>query len=110
MHKHPFGLKPIVSINGNKMKTEFQRRWFYFEFPVLTDHILIFGERQMKFEDNVDEVVSENDWNHVVVSVDVDFKWNPTEPLVVRTGLHVIKPKSSVEDIRFIDPYKPTFL
>ncbi|KAG4977447.1 hypothetical protein JHK86_036921 [Glycine max] len=110
MHKHPFGLKPIVSINGNKMKTEFQRRWFYFEFPVLTDHILIFGERQIKFEDNVDEVVSENDWNHVVVSVDVDFKWNPTEPLVVRTGLHVIKPKSSVEDIRFIDPYKPTFL
>ena len=74
MHKHPFGLKPIVSINGNKMKTEFQRRWFYFEFPVLTDHILIFGERQMKFEDNVDEVVSENDWNHVVVSVKCAYK------------------------------------
>ncbi|RDX93326.1 TMV resistance protein N, partial [Mucuna pruriens] len=110
MHKHPIGLKPSVSINGNKMKTGFQTKLFNFEFPVLTDHILTFGDRQIKFEDNVDVVLSKNEWNHVVVSIDIDFKWNPTEPFAVRTGLHVIKKNSSMDDIRFTDPYnQPCF-
>ncbi|RDX98506.1 Disease resistance-like protein CSA1, partial [Mucuna pruriens] len=106
MHKHPIGFKPVVSINGSKMKSGFQTKLFNLEFPVLTDHILTFGEEQIKFEDNVDEVLSEKEWNHVVVSIDIDCKWNPTEEFVVRTGLHVIKPKSSMNDIRFTDPYK----
>jgi len=45
VHKHPFGFKSIVSINGDKMKTELQAKWFYFEFPVLTDHILLVEDR-----------------------------------------------------------------
>lgn len=100
----------MMIINGNKMRTEFlTEKWFNFEFLVGTDHMLIFGEKQIKFKDNLVEVLLENEWNHVVVSIDIDLTLNPTVLSVIQTGLHIFK-QSSMEDIRFSDPYDQPFL
>nr|WIL60057.1 nodulation protein [Melilotus officinalis] len=111
MHKLPIKLRPVVIVNGTKMETEFQtQKLFNFEFPLLIDHILIFDQTHVKFKDNVDEVPSEDKWNHVVVSIHVDFKWDPTEPFVVQTGLNVIEQISSMDDIQFTNPYSEQFV
>lgn len=105
MHRLPICFRLIVIINGNKMRTELQtKQWFDFELPLLTDHILIVGERQVNFEDNMDEVLSVNEWNRAIISIDIDSKWNPTELFVVWTGLHVIEQKRSMDSIRFTNP------
>ncbi|AET02383.1 putative TIR domain, winged helix-turn-helix DNA-binding domain-containing protein [Medicago truncatula] len=105
MHKIPTGFRPIVIINGNIMKTMLPaEKWFDFEFPVLTDHIFIVGERHIKFEDNMDEVLSENEWNHAVISIDIDFKWSSSGLFAAWIGLHVIKQKCSMDRIQFTNP------
>ncbi|GAU51639.1 hypothetical protein TSUD_414630 [Trifolium subterraneum] len=106
MYKIPTKFRPIVIINGNIMKTELPTKtWFDFEFPMLTDHIFIVGERHIKFEDNVDEVLSENEWNHAVVSIDIEFKSNPIGQFAAWIGLHVIKQKCSMGRIQFTNPF-----
>jgi len=72
MHKLPNKLRPIVVIDGTNMETEFQtQKVFYSVFALLIDQMLI-------IKGNVDRVPWEDEWNHVVVSINVDFKWNPT--------------------------------
>jgi hypothetical protein len=107
MHKIPTKFRPIVIINGNIMKTELPTKtWFDSEFPMLTDHIFIVGERHIKFEDNVDEVLSANEWNHAVISMDIDdFKWNSTGQFAAWIGLHVITQKCSMGRIQFTNPF-----
>ncbi|KAK2354127.1 TMV resistance protein N [Trifolium repens] len=106
MHKIPTKFRPIVIINGNIMKTELPTKtWFDSEFPMLTDHIFIVGERHIKFEDNVDEVLSANEWNHAVISMDIDFKWNSTGQFAAWIGLHVMKQKCIMGRIQFTNPF-----
>jgi hypothetical protein len=111
MRKITTRFRPIVIVNGNIMKTKLPTKiWFDFEFPMLTDHIFIVGERHIKFEDNVDEVLSENEWNHAVVSIDIDFKSNPIEQFAAGIGLHVIKQKCSMDKIQFTNPFNQPIL
>ncbi|XP_068503057.1 TMV resistance protein N-like isoform X4 [Phaseolus vulgaris] len=95
--------------------------WFREKFPVmdlcfvlgpmaLDYHILIIGTKYMKLGDNLDKSLSENEWNHVVVSIALDFEPTPEEIFVKQTALHVIKPESSMDDIQFTDPCnQPSF-
>ncbi|XP_057446600.1 TMV resistance protein N-like isoform X2 [Lotus japonicus] len=102
---------PIVTVNGNaiKMKLLTEKR-FCFDFSALTDHILIIGTRYMIFEDNLDNVLSENEWNNVVVSIGIDFESSSKEIAVKETGIHVIKQECNIGDIRFKSPYDEPFL
>ncbi|TKY60166.1 TMV resistance protein N [Spatholobus suberectus] len=98
--------RPIMTINGNTVEIQFlTEKRFCFDFPVLDDHILIIGTKYMNFGDNLDKAVSKTEWNHVAVSIGIDFEPTPKEMIVKRTGLHIIKPKSSMDNIQFTDPY-----
>lgn len=106
MVKESILFRPIMTINGNTMEIQLlTEKRFCFDFPTLDDHVLIIGTKYMKFEDNMDEVLPKNEWNHVVVSIGIDFEPTPKEMIVKQSGLHLIKPKSSMDDIRFTNPY-----
>ncbi|RDX58063.1 TMV resistance protein N, partial [Mucuna pruriens] len=111
MDKDSILFRPIMTINGNTVEIQFlTEKRFCFDFPALDDHILIIGTKYIKFGDNMDKVLSKNEWNHVVVSIGIDFEPSPKEMIVKQSGLHVIKPKSSMDDIQFTDPYsQPSF-
>lgn len=44
----------------------------FIKYPVVTNHVLVFGKRQIKLDD-LDEVLLENEWNHVNVMVFIDI-------------------------------------
>lgn len=111
MGKDSILFKPIVTVNGNAMEIKILTgKRFCFDFSTLTDHILIIGTRYMKFEDNLDKVLLENEWNNVMVSIGIDFESIPKEIVVKGTGIHVTKQNNNMEDIRFTDPYTLPFL
>jgi len=103
--------RPIMTINGNTMEiNSLTDKRFCFDFPASDYHILIIGTKYMKFGDNLDKPLSKNEWNHVVVSIALDFEPTPKEIIVKQTALHVIKPESSMDDIQFTDPCnQPSF-
>ncbi|XP_022639967.1 uncharacterized protein LOC106769791 isoform X6 [Vigna radiata var. radiata] len=111
MGKDSILFRPIMTINGNTMEIQsLTDKRFCFDFPALDYHILIIGTKYMKFGDNLDKPLSKNEWNHVVVSIALDFEPTPKEIIVKQTALHVIKPESSMDDIQFTDPCnQPSF-
>ncbi|XP_068503059.1 TMV resistance protein N-like isoform X6 [Phaseolus vulgaris] len=111
MGKDSILFRPIMTINGNTMEIQsLTDKRFCFDFPALDYHILIIGTKYMKLGDNLDKSLSENEWNHVVVSIALDFEPTPEEIFVKQTALHVIKPESSMDDIQFTDPCnQPSF-
>jgi hypothetical protein len=48
-----------------------------------------------KFNDNMDKALFENKWNHAEVDFGFPFMYS---------GIHVLKDKSSMEDIQFTNP------
>ena len=73
------------------------------------DHILILalGQKLIKFKDEVTDVISKNEWNHVEVLLDPVVYGVPraVPASTMRIGLYVFKQSSSMEDIRFTDPF-----
>ena len=72
------------------------------------DHIFIFHEKQLKFKENANEVLLENNewsWNHAEVFIDTYFTWELTL-IDMQIGIHVFKGKNSMENIRFTNAYK----
>ncbi|CAJ1952343.1 unnamed protein product [Sphenostylis stenocarpa] len=112
MGKDSILFRPIMTVNGNIMEIQsLTEKRFCFDFPALDYHVLIIGTQYTKFGDNLDKPLSQNEWNHVVVSIGIDFEPTPKEIIVKQTGFHVIKPESSMDDIQFTDPYfQPSFI
>jgi hypothetical protein len=78
-----------VIING---KTFFYRDGEdEYECPI-SFHLHLFHIQIEKFDDDVDKALLENEWNHVVVDFRFDYQ---------NSGIHVLKEKSSMMDIRF---------
>jgi len=111
MGKDSILFRPIMTINGNTMEIQsLTEKRFCFDFPALDYHILIIGTKYMKLGDSLDKSLSKSEWNHVVVSIALDFEPTPEEIIVKQTALHVIKPESSMDDIQFTDPCnQPSF-
>ncbi|KAK7364195.1 hypothetical protein VNO80_12679 [Phaseolus coccineus] len=111
MGKDSILFRPIMTINGNTMEIQsLTDKRFCFDFPALDYHIVIVGTKYMKLGDNLDKSLSKNEWNHVVVSIALDFEPTPEEIIVKQTALYVIKPESSMDDIQFTDPCnQPSF-
>ncbi|GAU50086.1 hypothetical protein TSUD_192130 [Trifolium subterraneum] len=93
---------PIVIINGNKCKLD-SRTSQYKGAPYLSvepDHTYIFDLQKIKFNDNLDEAILENEWNHV----EIMYEGENNDLVLIKSGIHVFKQKSRVEDIRFTHP------
>ena len=78
------------------------------EFSLDIDHIsiLALAELLTKFKVEVDDVLLENGWNHVVFSSYPKVQNRLMYDVTVQIGLHVFKQNSSMEDIRFTNPKK----
>ena len=97
-HSH---INPAIIINSNERSLSWRGR-----FGLLgQEHTFLLDLQTIKFEDNLDEALSENEWNHAVLSCKGVF-------LHLRSfsggefGIHQFKEKTNMEDIRFTDPYK----
>ena len=89
-----------VIINGRE---NFCRSNLYHSFFIEMDHIFLIDLQKIKLEDNMDEALSGNEWNHAELSVAVR---SPARISAKERAIHVFKEKSNMEDIQFIDPYK----
>ena len=89
-----------VIINGRE---NFCRSNLYHSFFIEMDHIFLIDLQKIKLEDNMDEALSGNEWNHAELSVVVGSSGRISAK---ETAIHVFKLKSNMEDIQFIDPYK----
>jgi len=108
MGKDSILFRPIMTINGNTMETQLTEKRCCLDFRALDYHILIIGTKYMKFGECLDKPLTKNEWNHVVVSIGIEP--TPKDVIVKQTGLHVIKPESSMDDVQFTNPYKqPSF-
>jgi hypothetical protein len=58
-------------------------------------HLHLFHMQMENFNGNMDKALLENKWNHA--EVDFGFK-------IHNSGIHVLKEKSNVKDIRFTNP------
>ena len=73
-----------------------------------SDCTCLFDLRGERVTDNLDEALLENEWNHAEVTCPgFTFTFAPT---FIKTGLHVLKQESNMEDIRFSDPCRKTKL
>jgi len=90
---------PQVIINGNERKQKYND-----DDPfrvVEPDHTLIFDfSKKIRFKDNLDEELLENEWNHV----EIMYQGENNDLVLVESGIHVFKQKSGIEDIRFTNP------
>jgi len=58
-------------------------------------HLHLFHMQTEKFNDDIDKALLENKWNHAEVDFGFPFQ---------KSGIHVLKEKSSMNDIRFTNP------
>jgi hypothetical protein len=58
-------------------------------------HLHLFHMKMEKFNDNMDKALFENKWNHAEVDFGFPFMYS---------GIHVLKDKSSMEDIQLTNP------
>ena len=86
-------------INGNAN--------LFYSMDLGSDCSVLFDPRDDKVTDNLDEALLENEWNHAEISCEDRFTFAPT---FKKTGLHVLKQESYMEDIRFLDPCRKTKL
>ncbi|TKY68443.1 TMV resistance protein N [Spatholobus suberectus] len=90
---------PRVFINSNKQSLGNQKAY---EFRIATDHIFLFDIQLLKFEDNADVVLSDDEWNRVVVSY-ADHITNHEVPIRMAakySGIHT----TEMEDVKFTNP------
>jgi hypothetical protein len=81
-----------VIINGN---TFFFWNGLVISNQPKTHHLHIFHMQIEDFNDNLDVDLIENKWNHVNIDFGFSFR---------KCGIHVLKKKSSMEDVQFTDP------
>jgi hypothetical protein len=96
-----FELVAIVIING-KNRDEFTGDYC---LQAESDHTYIFNLEKIKFEDNLDEALLNNEWNHMEIMY--KDRWgfmDPSMVMLIESGIHVFNEKSRIEDIRFTDP------
>ncbi|XP_016205522.1 TMV resistance protein N-like isoform X3 [Arachis ipaensis] len=99
--KNTVFVSPDITINGKKGFPEF---WTEMEQIFLFDLQMI--------QCDLGETLSENEWNHAEISCTASDHFLfigekfPVEPFAKEIGIHVFRQKSTVEDIRFTDPYK----
>ncbi|RYR57996.1 hypothetical protein Ahy_A05g023659 isoform A [Arachis hypogaea] len=105
-HQIAFYFCPKLEINGNtvnKWLLENKKYWFVQEAEA--DHIFILHEKQMKYENSVNEALVRNkEWNHAKIFVDVYSPRGWTE-IDMQIGIHVFKEKNSMKDVQFTNPY-----
>jgi hypothetical protein len=99
---YPFHL--IVIINGNKGELE-SRNWDEYcsdLYWVASHHTYIFDLdlQKIKFKDNFDETLLENERNHV----EIMYKDRYNHSMLIEIGIHAFKQNNRIEDIRFTDP------
>jgi hypothetical protein len=92
-------IRPIVIINGNKIQVADHALMINLG-QVEPHHTYIFDFQKIKFEDNLDEALLENEWNHV----EIMYKNKINHSLLIEIGIHAFKQKNRIEDIRFTDP------
>ncbi|KAK7258619.1 hypothetical protein RIF29_24200 [Crotalaria pallida] len=103
-------LHPKLNINGNTVDMLFafpKKSWSALHLDA--HHIFIFDIKQIKFKDNVDQLVLlESEWNHAEFSFHAyDYYGKPKQLANTQIGLHVFKQESSnMKDIRFTNPYE----
>ncbi|QHO42551.1 TMV resistance protein N [Arachis hypogaea] len=95
--------EPKLTINGHEMH-------LFSLFSLQKDHILILtlGPKQTEFKDEVNNVISKDEWNHVELSSDHAVHGvggGTIYESMMQIGLHVFKQFSNMEDIRFTDPF-----
>ncbi|KAL1319067.1 hypothetical protein AAHE18_15G251100 [Arachis hypogaea] len=95
--------EPKLTINGHEMH-------IFSLFSLQKDHILILtlGPKQTEFKDEVNNVISKDEWNHVELSSDHAVHGvggGTIYESMMQIGLHVFKQFSNMEDIRFTDPF-----
>lgn len=73
-------------------------------------HTYLFDPQLQELESKLEEALLENEWNHVEVTFE---KVKVTDSGIcipgfssIEMGMHVFKQESSMEDIRFTNPYK----
>ena len=98
-HYRPFD--PVIVINSNERSLNWRRQYF----SLVREHTHLFDLQTIKLEDNLDEALAENEWNHAVLSCK-GFFLQPHSFYGVEFGIHQFKEKTNMEDIRFTDPYK----
>jgi hypothetical protein len=94
-----FPIHPIVIINGIKSELAYKPVSINNHGRVKTHHTHIFDLQKVKFKDNFDETLLENEWNHVEIMYK-DHVFNH----ITYIGIHAFKQKNRIEDIRFTDP------
>ncbi|MED6120214.1 hypothetical protein PIB30_019007 [Stylosanthes scabra] len=87
---------PEFIINGNKDQPE-HIEWLETSHQ-LEDHIIIFEPKVIKSNSKVNEVISENGWNHVVCTIKPR---NQRGPAIKGVGIYFVK--NTKENIRFVD-------
>ncbi|KAI5444726.1 hypothetical protein KIW84_013122 [Lathyrus oleraceus] len=82
-----------VTINGNTFL--YTRGLKIRRSPAKMYTLNLFHMQMKNFNDNMDKAVLENKWNHAEVDFGFPF---------MNSGIHVLKEKSSMKDIRFTNP------
>nr|WIL60065.1 nodulation protein [Melilotus officinalis] len=107
-------ITPIVVINGNEWNINDDERYL----QGIPDHTHIFDLQKIIYKENLDEAgfrkkekkldeaVLENEWNHV----EIMYKGVTGNPVLLESGIHVLKQKSITEDIRFTNPRRKIIL
>jgi hypothetical protein len=88
-----------VIINGNKIQVADHALMINLG-QVEPHHTYIFDFQKIKFEDNLDEALLENEWNHV----EIMYEDRKNISVLMDIGIHAFKQKNRMEDIRFYDP------
>jgi len=68
-------------------------------------HVYLFDMRELRFRDSPYEVPFESEWNHAKVTFPegIDTSINHA-----KIGIHIVKQKNSMEDVKFTDPCSKT--
>ncbi|XP_024641439.1 disease resistance protein RPV1 [Medicago truncatula] len=91
-----FGYHGIrVSINGNSFIYKSNSEICWRQRPDMY-HLHLFHMQTENFNDNMDKALLENKWNHAEIYFGVSA--------FMYSGVHVLKEKNSMEDIRFTNP------
>ncbi|MED6120236.1 hypothetical protein PIB30_019026 [Stylosanthes scabra] len=94
--------EPKLTINGHEVH-------LFSLFSLQEDHILILnlGSKQTEFKDEINNVISKDEWNHVELFSDHELHGVDGTICdgIMQIGLHVFKQFSSMEDIRFTEPF-----
>ncbi|KAG4395874.1 hypothetical protein GLYMA_19G054700v4 [Glycine max] len=91
-------MSPIVIINGNEQ--------FLFDSWEMvrmgSDCTCLFDLRETIQQNNLNETLLENEWNHAVIKCpDLNFGQKS-----IKNGIHLLKQESSMEDFRFTNPFR----